>query len=313
MTFFDFNAIIDIKEARRGGIGLKNKEKAFSLLLVLHLLLTLLEWITLSALGVLFKSAVFIKISEAVLTAVRFFIPVYAYVRVTGYRPLREPLCEKNSESVERSKSNVLTYIFALSVTVTLLNLAGLLSDAFFSLFGRETASASSVSVLDAVYTFIKSVLLASVLEETLFRGAFFHAFSERSERERVFLSALVFALMHCNGYQFLYALVAGALIAAFTAATGSLLLAVSVHFGANLVTFIFSLLKVWLSDGVYTAVSVTVLAVFAAVSALSGIVFFRRYLGEKMPVRERSSEPLPRELYIYIAASALISVINLF
>ncbi len=290
---------------------MKNKEKAFSLLLVLHLLLTFLEWITLFVLGMFFKSAVFIKISEAALTAVRFFIPVYAYVRVTDYRPFGVALCEKNIGSGERSW--VLTYIFALSVTVTLLNVAGLLSDAFFSLFGRETESASSVSVFGAVYTFIKSVLLASVLEEMLFRGAFLHAFSERSAGERVFLSALIFALMHCNGYQFLYALVAGLLIAAFTAATGSLLLAVSVHFGANLVTFIFSLLKVWLSDGAYTAVSVSVLAVFAAISALSGILFFRRYRSEQTPVRECSAEPLPRELYVYIAAAALVSVINLF
>lgn len=302
---------LTLKKRKKGGRSLKNKEKVLSLLLVLHLLLTFLEWITLFALGMLFKSDAFIKISEAVLTAVRFFIPVYAYIRVTDYRPFRATLCEKNVGSGERS--GVLTYIFALSVTVTLLNVAGLLSDAFFSLFGRETVPASSVSVFDAVYTFIKSVLLASVLEETLFRGAFLHAFSERSAREQVLLSALIFALMHCNGYQFLYAFVAGLLIAAFTAVTGSLLLAVSVHFGANLVTFIFSLLKVWISDGAYTAVSASVLAVFAAVSALSGILFFRRYRSEQMPVREYLSEPLPRELYLYIAASALVSVINLF
>ncbi len=293
---------------------MKNNEKALSVSLILHLLLTLIEGALTLMFGAVLKGSAAIKIFSLIFTPVRFLLPVFLYRKASGYTPFVTPIsCCKAPEKTAAATKTAITYIFALSLTVIVLNTVGALTDAALSFFGQNTEKTIPVSRFDVVYTFLKSVLFASVLEETLFRGALLHAFSGRKKLHRILLSAILFALMHGSIRQLFYAAAAGAVIAAFTVITGSLRFAAAVHFGANSVSFIFSLLSVYLPPNTYKTVSLVTLAVFTVTAVLSSIIYSLRFREKNNPPSDLKTEKsLPREAWIYIAAAIGVTLINM-
>lgn len=291
---------------------MKENERALGASLILHLLLTLVESALSLLIGAVFKTDVAIKIFSLVFTPVRFLLPVLLYRRASGYTPFETPI--NGTKTVEKTsvQKTALVFVLALSLTVAVLNTVGALTDAVFSFFGQTVEKSIPVSPFDIIYTFLKSVLFAALLEETLFRGAILHAFSGRKTATRILLSATFFALMHGSLYQLFYAAAAGAVIAAFTVITGSLKLAVAVHFGANAVTFIFSILSVHLPLDLYKKVSAALLAVFAAAALFSAVLCLCKHRKNDTPTAVIPSSALPKEVWLYIAASTLVILINL-
>lgn len=291
---------------------MKENERALGASLILHLLLTLMEGALSLLIGAVFKTDVAIKIFSLVFTPVRFLLPVLLYRRASGYTPFETPINGTKTAEKTSVQKTVLVYVLALSLTVAVLNTVGALTDTVFSFFGQTVEKSIPVSPFDIIYTFLKSVLFAALLEETLFRGAILHAFSGRKTATRILLSAIFFALMHGSLYQLFYAAAAGAVIAAFTVITGSLKLAVAVHFGANAVTFIFSVLSVHLPLDLYKKVSAVSLAVFAAAALFSAVLCLCKYRKNDTPTAVIPSSALPKEVWLYIAASTLVILINL-
>ncbi len=292
---------------------MKNNERSLGASLILHLLLTLIEGALTLMIDVALKSAAAVKIFSLIFTPVRFLLPIFFYRRASGYTPFITPIdCRKTSEKSFFTTKTVIAYIFALSLTVTVLNAVGALTDTVLSFLGHNPEKAIPVSRFDIVYTFLKSVLFASVFEEALFRGALLHAFSERKVVFRILLSALLFAIMHGNSYQLFYTAAAGAIIASFTAITGSLMFSVAVHFGSNLISFVFSLLKAYLSESTYKTVSVTALTVFFATALLSSIIYLRKFHEKNnTPSDLKTDKRLPKEVWIYIAAATAVMLVN--
>ena len=294
---------------------MKNKEKSLGIALILFILLSLTESALTFLISLSVNNSVTVKIFTLIFTPIRFLLPIFLFRKAAGYTPFSTPF-----NTVDRLKKTcsvkdtVLLYVFALSLTVTALNSVGYLTELFLSLSGQTITSVTPVSAFDYVYTFIRSVCIASFFEEMLFRGALLHAFSERRTCTRIFLSALLFALMHGNAFQFFYALASGTVIASFAVVSGSLALAVSLHFGANLITFIFTVLSNTLSPEMYKTVSLTVFIIFAASSVLFAVLYFCRHSKPKKGTFTDFREtPLPKEILIYIVAAAAVSVINVF
>lgn len=290
-----------------------NKEKALGLSLISHLLLSLTESCMLSVLTAMSGNVLLHRIFSLLFTPIRFVFPLMIYKKATGFLPFITPMTKpRNTKNATSVKSKVLIYVFAVSLTVTVLNTVGILTSLFLSFFGKSMPGAAPTTSLDTVYTFIKSVCLAALLEETLLRGAALHAFSERKPMTGIVFSAILFALMHGNLYQFFYTFTAGLIIAAFTAMTGSLILAVTVHFGANLVTFVFSLLSTRLEPRLYNTVSMGVFIVFTVTSAVSAILYFTRLKREKNDTPPCfKTEGIPREILIYVAVAVIVSIVN--
>lgn len=85
------------------------------------------------------------------------------------------------------------------------------------------------------ISSFILLVVVAPVTEELLFRGLILRGFLRNySKRRAILLSALLFAVMHTNPWQFISAFVAGVLLAWLLIETGSLLPCLFAHAVAN-------------------------------------------------------------------------------
>lgn len=77
---------------------------------------------------------------------------------------------------------------------------------------------------------FLYVAVLPAICEEFLFRGLIYHGLRKRNVSGAVFMSALMFALMHMNINQFSYAFVLGVILALAVEITGSVLTSVIMH-----------------------------------------------------------------------------------
>ncbi len=83
------------------------------------------------------------------------------------------------------------------------------------------------------------AAVIPAVVEELIFRGIYFNAYSKKGVIKAAILSAILFALMHGNLNQCAYAVVAGFLFAMINYAGGSLIYSVIMHMIINSVTVI--------------------------------------------------------------------------
>ena len=94
--------------------------------------------------------------------------------------------------------------------------------------------------------SFFLLVVVAPVTEELLFRGIILRGFlANYSKRNAILLSALLFALMHTNPWQFISAFVAGVLLAWVLIETGSLIPCLFAHAVTNGTAYLGGLLPV--------------------------------------------------------------------
>lgn len=75
---------------------------------------------------------------------------------------------------------------------------------------------------------------LPAFLEESVYRGCFFNVYSKKSPLKAIFLSALLFGLMHLNLNQFSYAFVMGMIFCLLVEGTNSIVSSMIVHFTIN-------------------------------------------------------------------------------
>lgn len=104
---------------------------------------------------------------------------------------------------------------------------------------------------------FIVNLLMIAVcpaiIEETVCRGIMLHAYRKKSVPAAVFLSALLFGLLHMNLNQMLYAVVMGIIFALAVEATGSIYASMIMHFLMNgFSVAMLWLLKLLTKSGIY-------------------------------------------------------------
>ena len=290
---------------------MKNKETALGRALILHFLLSIAVSLILTALP---QSGTMRQIYTLIFTAVRYLIPIAYYRSASSYTPFLSPIGEgktvKKQHSVLRSAA---TLIFSVTVTVIALNTVGALGDVFLSLFGESSSAAAVITKNSAVFVFIKSVIFASFFEEMLFRGAVLHALQDRKASVRVVISATMFALMHGNVQQFFYAFTAGAVISLFAVAHSSLALATVMHLGANLTTFILSLLKGTLSESLFNKVSILTLALRILLAVLSAVPYFLTRDKAKTDKDGEKNDALPKEIWVYVFITLILTAFGAF
>jgi membrane protease YdiL (CAAX protease family) len=235
------------------------------------------------------------------------------YCKKTGYRPFKNEF-ESSEKAFSQSRGNlhsVFVFLFAVCAVVSAVNVVGSLTDVVLSLFGVERASTLPANIGEFALTFVKTVIFAPVLEELLFRGAIIHAFSDRSDRFKIIVSALLFALMHYSILTLPYAFAAGGIISFFAVKQKSLKYSIVLHFCFNLTTFLFSVMAAILASDVYSAVSLVSFCVFLAIAVCGGVRELLIARGKDREVKRGVSGALAPEIMLYIIFAAVVSIIN--
>ena len=103
--------------------------------------------------------------------------------------------------------------------------------------FGLEGSTAEldpTTSLPANLFMYFYACLLGPVLEELLYRGVLLQTMRKYNERFAIFLSALIFGLMHQNYQQFILGFIVGIPLAVVTIKCGSLLPAIFTHIIMN-------------------------------------------------------------------------------
>ena len=255
-----------------------------------------------------------LAILSCTLATVWLIIPVFIYLRLTKAK-FTELLILTNDRTRKPSKS-IITFIFALSITVSAVNVISLASEWAFSVFGMQSSAISSSNVSELVFLFIRNVLIAAVFEEILMRGVVLNATKGAADGKRVFISALLFALIHCNLHSFFYAFAAGAVIAYFTLKMNSVIFGIALHLCQNGITFAFTVLSQKIQKSAFDTFSAICFFVFLAIACI-GILFTAlnehkmRSVAPKNTNLIKIREFFSAELIAFTVAASLITVLT--
>ncbi len=120
------------------------------------------------------------------------------------------------------------------------------------------------------VSEFVYSVIVAPITEEFFYRGMVLKNFSKASQRCGIFISALLFGLMHTTVPQIILGFIMGIFLAHITIKHNSIIPAIMVHAFNNSLSYIMSPLDNITSDiGIVTANSFYYMAVMLGLFAL--------------------------------------------
>lgn len=270
------------------------------------------------------------KLASVVTTICVFLLPTILYCRLCGIKPSDLSRCGEGKGSDKLSNAEgfrfpVLTgFIFAACIVLNAANLAGMLTNSVAKSLGFTVSSSSLPSDLATLTLyFISSTVIAPFFEELLFRGVTLDAAAKRGHWNAIFLSALLFGLMHYSLYSFFYAFTAGLIIAYFAKKHGSLWFAIGLHFINNLLTFISIYLSSRSSDA-YNLLSDATLAITLPIAVIGAFFEIREIIlnrkrfkcSEYAPSSNEKNEVrrLPSELILYIVFSAVFTILlNIF
>lgn len=191
--------------------------------------------------------------------------------------------------------------------------------DNLLQTIGYPLNSGSTVNPTDAG-TFILAVIVLAVIpaitEELLFRGVILNGLRGRfGDIGAIFMSALLFALMHQSFQQLIYPFILGSIMAYIVLRTGSLVSSMIVHFINNFLVIMFAFIQNTTGfslgvDGWPLYLVGTLLLILTA-----GIIFIidRYYFAHKNRSKDEQIDKniyAPKLLYIAIAISVLLYII---
>ena len=169
-----------------------------------------------------------------------FFIPtalgLYCSYRFKTRREEERGLAEPLDRYLGINAEQARLLLPAVFPTVLVIMIISLLTSLLFGLFGLENAAVEDAPILEMI---IVHALAPAVLEELLFRYIPMKLLLPYSPRVCVTVSSLYFALIHCNIFQYPYALVAGVLFMTLNVAVGSVWPSVILHFVNNLLSVV--------------------------------------------------------------------------
>lgn len=228
-------------------------------------------------------------------------------------------------------KLNVTTTLLcALFGIVLVIGFYGLIEGCFgklFDLIGLEISE--SPIPLDNFWWYLLNLLLFAIIpafcEELIFRGVMYNGLKRGIGRVgAIFLSSLLFALLHQNITQFIFPFIMGIVFSVVVEKTGNLFYAMILHLFANITTltiqFLININALTLPTEI-GAVYVVVSIILALVVSALFVIFYLFYL-KKQKVEEEKEvgeveehsiffKNIPLLLYFGIFLSVVVIVIN--
>ncbi len=230
-----------------------------------------------------------------------YLVPLAAFLWISrGEARMKLPLSMK--------RRDIALYLPLIAPTIGItIGLSALVAHLLL-LAGIDGAQALTGSIFELL---ILHALLPAVLEEALFRYVPLTLISPYSSRSAVLISALLFAVAHCNIAQIPYAFVAGVIFAVLDLACGSILPSIILHFLNNLASVF------WLWDTSAPVFRVPFVIAVAALSLLAVAlvaIFHRRYSEKAAFLLHKGDKiSIAREVWVFVTVCAALAVSALF
>lgn len=263
------------------------------LVLVVYVLLIASRYINIEALQ--YKDNIYLSI--IILQMLIFILPGVFYCRIRNIN-IEENLRFKSVSS------RGLWFIFS-SFGVLLFG-GTLINTATFYLFGNSGQYSlyntfvpqGDASFTNIIYVVIAFAVLPALTEEFVFRGIVFSEYSSYGTGVAIFMSSLMFSMLHFNPHQFFIYFFSGIISAYVVYVTQSLFAAVLLHFVNNINAIFFEstlwdVIKKPNSIVFFIVVVVVLFAVFLILSLNSAenILYYKGIKGKKSPPEAQKQE----------------------
>ena len=174
---------------------------------------------------------------------------------------------------------------------------------------GAEDVVTSDWQVL-ALNLFV-TALLPALVEELVFRGYFLEALRPFGDRRALWMSALLFGLIHGNMAQIPFAFILGLVFAYAAMQSGSLLLPMLIHFCNNAMAVVLAFVEQYVSAEQYNALVLVVFGVLALVGGVSLTVLLAlRHPLIRRVDNDRSAMPAGERRRAMAAPAMIIAIV---
>jgi len=143
----------------------------------------------------------------------------------------------------------------------------------FFDMFGIEYSvdfGENPTGVYGFLLSFIATAIVPALVEEFACRGIVLGSLRKHGEGMAIFVSALLFGLMHANFEQIPFAFILGLVFGYITVRSGSIWIAVLLHFYNNAVSVIFSYASMAVSETIINIVYTLFLVLMLILGGIS-------------------------------------------
>lgn len=179
-------------------------------------------------------------------------------------------------------KAATLLIFIGLAVCIAGSYVTGIFSALVESIFGITFTMPEDTTVLNNVPLFLLYVLgmaaVPALVEEFAIRGVVMQSLRRYGDKFAIFMSALVFALMHGNMVQIPFAFIAGLMIGYAVTVTGSMWTGVAIHFLNNFVSVLMQAVQDNLAISMQNFVLLGMLAAIFIVGIICAVVYFKTY-----------------------------------
>lgn len=179
-------------------------------------------------------------------------------------------------------KAATLLVFIGLAVCIAGSYVSGIFGALVESIFGITFTMPEDTTVLNNVPTFLLYVLgmaaVPALVEEFAIRGVVMQSLRRYGDKFAIFMSALVFALMHGNMVQIPFAFIAGLMIGYAVTVTGSMWTGVAIHFLNNLISVLMQAVQDNLSTPAQNFSLLGMIAVIFIVGIICAVVYFKTY-----------------------------------
>ena len=252
------------------------------------------------------------SILSLILKLAVFLLPTFIYLKLCDI-PLQNLLTPSSDAPQKNTPAlyKTLQFIAAASITLNAANLSGLATEYLYKALGiSPSPSTIPEDILLQLISLISAVILAPLLEELLFRGVALNALSGYGNRA-IFISGLLFALMHYSSYSLIYAFVAGCIIEYFTKRTNSLKTAVGLHLTNNLITFASLLIGFYINENASHLFGYILTGITLPIAVFGTVMLIKEAHAKSPSPKQENTEKLSPGIILYILISAILCAIT--
>jgi len=200
-------------------------------------------------------------------------------------------------------------FYFILPAALGCITIAGRLTEilqgllAFIKIGFVSSSPVFPDDVLGTVLVFISSAVIPAVVEEILFRRVILSRLIPYGKVFAVVMSSLLFAIMHANPSQLIYAFVGGLVMGYVTLKSDSILPAVIIHFSNNTLSLIYLLIKKYAGEKAFIITVSTLDSALSVIGIIAVAIFIYK---KKYTFGEEKTEgfsPIRESLRLYLFA----------
>lgn len=216
------------------------------------------------------------QVYQIIFSVLVFTLPFIICYKIGGYK-IREFISFKRAD-----RNTELALFFGGGVFCLFANIAAAYVDSIFTSFGIDY-SIGETDIPKGVFGFLlytlSTAIVPAVLEEFALRGIVLGTLRKFGDTFALITSSICFGIMHGNFEQIPFAFMAGLILGFVTIKTGSLRVAVFIHFLNNFISVAFSYMRNIISEDFQNLIYVILLALFLILF----ICFINRTAGQEI------------------------------